>query len=268
MKIGIVCLAIVLLLPGCWVRTHSGDSSTTPETSPSYGLEDGQAQGDDRTDFYSDSRFESERERLRARSGGDFQEGDRSVLAAREIAALASSAVVTIEMTMPSTEQSQGSGFYVRPNIVATNYHVIEGARSGIVRNPSDGEEARVDQVLVYDKSWDVALLSVAPGLASYDILPLGRLNDVVVGDPAFVMGSPRGLEATFSQGIVSSLRDAPPYRILQLTTPISPGSSGGPVMNEFGQVIGIATATITEGQNLNFAMPVAVLHDLLATIE
>ena len=267
MRIGIVCLAIVLLLPGCWKRTDSGDSPSTQAPSRPHSVDDGRAHGHGLSDASRDSHDNLGAERLRAPSHGESS-SNRVVLSAREIAALASPVVVTIEMTMSSTEQSQGSGFYVRPQIVATNYHVIEGASTGVVRHPSNGDTALVDEVLIYDKEWDVALLSVDRSSGSYSILPLGRLDEVAVGDPAFVMGSPRGLEATFSQGIVSSLRDAPPYHVIQLTTPISPGSSGGPVMNEFGQVIGLVTATVTEGQNLNFAVPVAVLHDLLANIE
>jgi len=171
-------------------------------------------------------------------------------------------------MTISSTQQSQGSGFYVRPAIVATNYHVIEGASTGVVRHHTEGDIAGVDEVVAYDEEWDVALLSVAQSAAKYSVLSLDYVADVAVGDPAFVMGSPRGFEATFSQGIVSSLRGSSPHRVIQLTTPISPGSSGGPVLNEHGQVIGLATGTVEDGQNLNFAIPVTVLRDLLATIE
>ena len=267
MRIGVVCLAVLLLLPACWKRTESDNGPSTPAASRSHTMDDDRSSGQGLPHASRDSHERPRGERSSAPSRGDAS-SDRTALSAREIAALASPAVVTIEMTISATEQSQGSGFYVRPQIVATNYHVIEGASTGIVRHSSYGETARVDKVLAYDEEWDVALLSVAQSSGSYGILPLGRLDDVAVGDRAFIMGSPRGLEATFSQGIVSSLRDAPPYHLIQLTTPISPGSSGGPVMNEFGQVIGLATATVTEGQNLNFAVPVTVLHDLLTVIE
>ena len=76
-------------------------------------------------------------------------------------------------------------------------------------------------------------------------------------GEDIFVIGNPLGLESTVSTGIISAVRDIPAFgKILQITAPISPGSSGSPVINSKGEVIGIATLVITKGQNLNFAIP------------
>jgi len=75
------------------------------------------------------------------------------------------------------------------------------------------------------------------------------------VGDTVYVAGNPKGLEGTFSQGIVSGIRRVKGNRYLQITAAISEGSSGGPILNESGDVIGIAVATVREGQNLNFAV-------------
>ena len=80
-------------------------------------------------------------------------------------------------------------------------------------------------------------------------------------------MGNPRGLEGTFSQGIISSIRKVGTDKILQLTAPISPGSSGGPVLNDKGQVIGVSVATFRGGQNLNFAIPSNYLKKLIEHI-
>ena len=80
-------------------------------------------------------------------------------------------------------------------------------------------------------------------------------------------MGNPRGLEGTFSQGIISSIRKVETDKILQLTAPISPGSSGGPVLNSKGQVIGVSVATFRGGQNLNFAIPSNYLKKLMEQI-
>ena len=77
-------------------------------------------------------------------------------------------------------------------------------------------------------------------------------------------MGNPQGLEGTFSQGIVSSIREVGTDKLLQITAPISPGSSGGPVLNGKGEVIGISVATFRGGQNLNFAIPSDYLKTLL----
>jgi tetratricopeptide (TPR) repeat protein len=76
-------------------------------------------------------------------------------------------------------------------------------------------------------------------------------------GEDIFVIGNPLGLESTVSSGIVSAVRDIPAFgKILQITAPVSPGSSGSPVINSKGEVIGIATFIFTKGQNLNFAIP------------
>jgi hypothetical protein len=86
----------------------------------------------------------------------------------------------------------------------------------------------------------------------------------MAVGDEVFVAGNPQGLEGTFSQGIVSGIRDVESGTLLQITAPISPGSSGGPVLNSEGKVVGISVATFTSGQNLNFAIPANYLASLL----
>jgi hypothetical protein len=87
----------------------------------------------------------------------------------------------------------------------------------------------------------------------------------VSVGEPVVAIGNPIGLEYTVSTGIVSGIRQrAETFKMLQMTTPISPGSSGGPIIDEHGAVVGVATATIEAGQNLNFAVPARYLRALL----
>ena len=80
-------------------------------------------------------------------------------------------------------------------------------------------------------------------------------------------MGNPRGLEGTFSQGIISSIRNVGTDKLLQLTAPISPGSSGGPVLNDKGQIVSVSVATFRGGQNLNFAIPSNYLKKLIKQI-
>lgn len=261
MRIGALCLVLLLVLPACWKRTDSPRSQPQHAESPANGSRDSQQEQHASPEVPDPGPVAQSPSRREAST-------NEAPLSPREIAALASPGVVTIEMTISSTQQSQGSGFYVRPAIVATNYHVVEGATTGVIRHHTEGAVARVDEVVAYDEEWDVALLSVAHSAVKYSVLSLGHVADVAVGDQAFVMGSPHGFEATFSQGIVSSLRGSSPHRVIQLTTPISQGSSGGPVLNEHGQVIGLATGTVEDGQNLNFAVPVTVLRGLLATIE
>jgi hypothetical protein len=93
----------------------------------------------------------------------------------------------------------------------------------------------------------------------------LGNSDAVEVGDPVYAVGNPQGLEGTFSQGIVSSIRQVGSDKLLQITAPISPGSSGGPVLNLRGEVVGVSVATFSGGQNLNFAIPSNYLKALLS---
>ncbi len=159
------------------------------------------------------------------------------------------------------TENGLGSGFYIAKDLIATNYHVIEGAsRVGLLLK--DAEE--VIPVLGYvaiNKSVDLAILQTdRPGEPI-----LVSKAPLSIGDKIFAIGSPRGLNATISEGIVSAKRSGSNNYYIQITAPISPGSSGGPVLNERGEVIGVSVLQVTEGQNLNFAIPAAELEILTA---
>lgn len=158
-----------------------------------------------------------------------------------------------------------GSGFFVRPGVLATNLHVIEGASGGYVKVVGQKAKSTINGTVAVDAQHDLALLSVAGATAPS--LDLGDSGQVVVGDEIFAVGNPRGLEGTFSQGIVSSIRRTDPDTLLQITAPISPGSSGGPVLDRSGKVVGVAEGTIKEGQNLNFAIPAAYLTSLIGKI-
>ncbi len=156
-----------------------------------------------------------------------------------------------------------GSGFFVRDNLIATNYHVIEGAARGTAKLVGKFTTYTIEGVTATDKTNDLALLKVtAPGIKP---LPLGNSTDVKIGETVYVAGNPKGLEGTFSDGIISSSRrDKNTKERLQMTAPISPGSSGGPVLNSKGEVIGVSFMTLVGGQNLNFAIPSRYLTGLL----
>ena len=161
---------------------------------------------------------------------------------------------------------SMGSGFFVHPNTIATNYHVIEGAAQGTANLVGMPTKYTIDGVLAIDKDNDLALLKVT---TSSGIKPLCLIDDsdtVKIGETVFVVGNPKGLEGTLSDGIISSLRTLECKKRLQMTAPISPGSSGGPVLNRKGEVIGIAVGfnQALDAQNLNFAIPANYLKKLL----
>ena len=162
--------------------------------------------------------------------------------------------------------QSIGSGFVVDPGgTIVTNYHVIEGARDLQVKM-KDGEiYDRVD-VLDYDTRRDLAVIKIR-AFKSLPVLTLASA-EVEVGEEAVAIGNPKGLEHTVSAGIVSAFRQAEGHRMIQISVPISPGSSGGPLFNMEGRVIGITSAgVVAEGaQNLNFAIPIDYVRPLLSS--
>src|SRR6266581_3283372 len=153
-----------------------------------------------------------------------------------------------------------GSGFFItRDGVLVTNAHVVGGATKILVR--WRGRTGTAGRIFNCARKHDLVTLQT-----SFDSTPAVSLADsdkVVVGQDVIVLGSPQGLEGTVSTGIVGGLRTLGAARLLQITAPISPGSSGGPVFDSTGRVIGIATATSSQGQNLNFALPVNLLRDL-----
>lgn len=149
-----------------------------------------------------------------------------------------------------------GSGFFIsQSGDIITNYHVLQGASSAEVKT-SDGKTYPISYIVAEDEQSDIIRLSV--DIPSKYVLPLSLSKTIPeIGERIIVYGSPLGLENTVSDGIVSSVREFFDYgKIIQITAPISPGSSGSPVLNMKGEVIGIATFQFIEGQNLNFAIP------------
>jgi len=149
-----------------------------------------------------------------------------------------------------------GSGFFIsqRGDII-TNYHVLQGASSAEVKT-SDGKTYPITYIVAEDEQSDIIRLSVdIPSQHAYPLSLSATFPEV--GERIIVYGSPLGLEKTVSDGIVSAIREVPGYgKLIQITAPVSPGSSGSPVLNMKGEVIGIATLQMAEGQNLNFAIP------------
>ena len=182
---------------------------------------------------------------------------------APQIAEKALAATVYLEMQDSNgVPLGFGSGFFVRDNLIATNYHVIEGAARGRAKLVGQFSTYTIEGVTATDKTNDLALLKVT--VSGINPLPLGNSSDVEIGETVYVTGNPKGLEGTFSNGIISSRRDPYVKERLQMTAPISPGSSGGPVLNSKGEVIGISFMTLVGGQNLNFAIPSRYLTELL----
>ena len=150
---------------------------------------------------------------------------------------------------------ARGSGFFIAPDRIITNRHVIEKS-SRVEIHLLDGKRFPVRGVLAIDGEGDLALLLVDVPRALAIPLPIVRAVPQE-GESIVVIGNPFGLEGSVSNGIVSAVREISGYgKIIQITASISPGSSGSPVVNMMGQVIGVATLQAAEGQNLNFAVP------------
>ncbi|HEY7786804.1 MAG TPA: tetratricopeptide repeat protein [Pyrinomonadaceae bacterium] len=165
------------------------------------------------------------------------------------------SAVAIETFDVRGEKLSRGSGFFIATDRIVTNRHVIEGASRAEVHT-SSGASFPVKGVLAIDAEGDIALLKVDVPVNVARPLSLDRTSPQE-GESVVVIGNPFGLEGSVSNGIVSAVRDIPTFgRIIQITAPISPGSSGSPVVNMQGQVIGVATLQVTGGQSVNFAIP------------
>jgi hypothetical protein len=144
-----------------------------------------------------------------------------------------------------------GSGVMLPSGDVITNYHVVKaGARYTV----GQGKQGTPATVKAGDPDKDLCLLT-APGLTAKPAR-LGSAAKLKVGEPVYAVGAPQGLELSLSEGIVSQLRGGPPP-IIQTTVAISQGSSGGGLFNAEGELVGITTFYLKDGQNLNFAVPV-----------
>jgi len=160
-----------------------------------------------------------------------------------------------------------GSGFVVSDDgRIVTNIHVIRDAKQATVV-AADGREFKDVEVMAVDPAQDLAVLRI--GAHGLKPLALGDSSTAKPGDHVVAIGHPLGLGNTVSDGLVSAIRAVTPQRtMLQISAPISPGSSGGPVFNDRGEVIGVSTLLITGGQNLNFAVPVNAVKPLLAAAK
>lgn len=157
---------------------------------------------------------------------------------------------------------AQGSGFYFGPGRIATNYHVIEGATTVRIIGAGGDTLAATSFAEIVDADLDLAILPAPEGHSGGLWLETLYPN---VGDRVWAYGSPKGLAGTMTDGIVSAIRERGGRKVLQISAPISPGSSGGPVLDAQGRVVGITVSSVRGGQNLNFAVPGRELARLAA---
>ena len=180
----------------------------------------------------------------------------RGVLTTEEIGKLAS-AIVLIE-----TDLGTGSGVTLTGDgTIVTNYHVIENA-SWIKIHYEDLTNYMVDTIIGSDSFLDLALLKIDTNDKPF--IQLGDSSTLSRGQNIVTIGSPEGLFNTLSTGVISRFDED----FIQITAPISSGSSGGALLNEQGQLIGITTAAILSGENLGFAIPVQKIGQVDTTVS
>ncbi|ODA40474.1 HtrA protease/chaperone protein [Desulfosporosinus sp. BG] len=178
------------------------------------------------------------------------------ILSGREIAKLLKPSIVYIEIfDREGNDLGAASGVIAtKDGKIFTNYHVIDGVSSAKA-TLADGRVLDVTNISGYNPKYDAVVLKVN----AHDLQPakFNFSSSAQIGDKIYTLGNPLGLEDTISDGLISTInRVINGMTFIQISAPISPGSSGGALINEQGEVIGITAAGLADGQNLNFAIP------------
>jgi hypothetical protein len=196
-------------------------------------------------------------------TGGD-DEPEGPMTAARLFARWAPS-VITIQTSAGPLAAGGGTGFFIGGDGTAvTNHHVIEGAKDVRVKL-KDGRWAEKVELLLDAPEHDIAVLRITPA-DDVDPTRLGDSDTIAVGDAVISIGNPLGLEHTLTDGLISARRKIGGKKMIQMSAPVSPGNSGGPLFNMRGEVIGVTTAQMRGfgAQNLNLAVPINTVKELL----
>jgi tetratricopeptide (TPR) repeat protein len=177
----------------------------------------------------------------------------------RKIYADNSDSILLLYARSPQGELiGQGSGFLIAGNRIVTNTHVADAGDIFVQLGPAR-VPAKLEKI---DEFNDTAILVIQVEITAKPLILSQKVP--APGEIAFVIGNPEGLEKTISQGIVSGIRDTNGRKLLQISAPISHGSSGSPIFNSSGEVIGVAVSMLSSGQNLNFGIPISLVNVLL----
>jgi len=179
---------------------------------------------------------------------------ERSEKTFEELATLASSIVMITVIDVDADPVSTGSGIMIgRNGYILTNYHVVENGVAFAVRIEDDDHVYLTTEVIKSNPDLDLAVIRINKTLQALPIF--NGKTKLVRGQRVVAIGSPLGLFNSVSDGIISGFRRIRNMDMIQFTAPISHGSSGGAVLNMYGEVIGISTAGIDSGQNINLAV-------------
>ncbi len=173
------------------------------------------------------------------------------------------SKAIAVVVAANSESAKLGTGFFVaKQGLLLTNFHVVRGTTTVGVKLSGTQAAILTRRVRGYDLDSDLVVLQV-DGVDAQPVM-LGDSDKVYTGQPVVVVGSPEGLEQTVSNGLVSAIREFNGRKLFQISAPISEGSSGSPVFNDHGEVVGVVASSIRSGQNLNFAVPINYAKTLL----
>ncbi len=180
------------------------------------------------------------------------REGETGALATQQLLHAASPGLVLIEVfDGKGHARASGSGFVASSDgAIVTNYHVIRGASRAVARFADRGS-SEISGVAAYDTDRDVAVLRAAGAVPK--ALTLANSDEVKVGQRLVAIGSSPASQNATTEALVGGVS----FGMIQMNAPIRPGSSGGPVLNARGEVVGIAVAGAPRGENLNFAVPI-----------
>lgn len=171
-----------------------------------------------------------------------------------------SPSVLTLNVERGMGTSVVGTAFLaIRKGVAVTAWHVIKGAKE-ITARYSDGSQAKVLGIIDKNPERDIAIIQIEP--TDHPILALCD-NDPRVGSRAYVIGSPKGMDFSMSDGIIGQMPTLASGKLYQFTCPVSPGNSGGPLLNSAGRVLGIVSWQYRDAQNLNFAVPASQLEQL-----
>jgi serine protease Do len=199
----------------------------------------------------------------------------RMRMTAKDIVTQSTDAIVRIEAGDGNGEKV-GTGFILdKSGLIATNLHVVAGSTEIKVKL-HDGTPYKVLQIAGVDPGRDLAILRIQP-LKALKTVRLGDSEQMSAGDQIVAIGNPLGVfDYSVSAGLISQVRAVcdstearcPPggLKLLQISAPISQGSSGGPLFNQFGEVVGVTTLIVAQGQSINFAVPGNYLKPLVAS--
>ena len=170
---------------------------------------------------------------------------------------------VAVIVAAGNTSLKLGTGFFVRSTgLLLTNFHVVEGMDLVGVKVRGSDEVLWAKKATGFDLDNDLVLLEVET--TARKPVSVGDSDRAQVGEQIVVVGNPEGLEQTVSNGLLSGIREVEGRKLFQISAPISEGSSGSPVFNTRGEVIGVVVSTLQSGQNLNFAVPINYARPLL----